>query len=76
MGGTGGSAPRVGGVMKPYVCPKCFEPSSEPDRRGNCPACGYSADGASLLLWASLALLLFILVVSVLLILFARGRMF
>ena len=44
--------------MKPYVCPKCFEPSGEPDRRGNCPACGHSTDGSSILLWLSLAVLL------------------
>ena len=44
--------------MKPYVCPRCFEPSSEPDKRGNCPACGHSTDGSSILLWLSLAVLL------------------
>jgi hypothetical protein len=58
MAGTGGRPPRVGEVMKPYVCPKCFEPSSEPDRRGNCPACGHSTDGSSILLWLSLAVVL------------------
>jgi hypothetical protein len=67
--------PRVGEVMKPYVCPKCFTQSPEPDKRGNCPACGHSTDGASLLLWPSVALLLFILLVSVLLILYTRGLM-
>lgn len=62
--------------MKPYVCPKCFEPSSEPDKRGNCPACGHSTDGSQVLLWSSLAIILLILFASVLLILFVRGRMF
>lgn len=62
--------------MKPYVCPKCFEPSSEPDKRGNCPACGHSTDGASLLLWLVLALFLLIMAVAGWTILFMRGRMF
>ncbi len=62
--------------MKPYVCPRCFEPSSEPDRRGNCPACGYSTVGAAALLWLVLALFLSTLAVSALLILYARGQMF
>jgi hypothetical protein len=62
--------------MKPYVCPKCFTQSPESDPRGHCPACGHSTDGASLLLWLMLGLFLFILIVSVLTILFIRGRMF
>lgn len=62
--------------MKPYVCPRCFEPSPEPDRHGRCPACGYSTDAASLRLWLVLGLFMFILAVSVWTILFIRGRMF
>ena len=76
IGGTGGRTPRGGEVMKPYVCPKCFDPSPEPDKHGNCPACGYSTVGAHILLGPSVALLLLILFVSVLLILYARGQMF
>lgn len=62
--------------MKPYVCPKCFEPSAEPDRSGACPACGHSTAGARLLLSLVLAFFLLLLIVSVLTILLMLGRSF
>ena len=76
MEGTGGRTPRVGEVMKPYVCPKCLKQSPEPDPRGNCPACGHSTDGSSILLWLSLAVLLATLALIVLGTLYTLGRGF
>jgi hypothetical protein len=61
--------------MKPYVCPRCFKPAPDTDARGACPACGYTSDGASVLLGCSLALLLLVLTLSLLLVLFIRSRM-
>jgi hypothetical protein len=62
--------------MKPYVCPKCFTQSPEPDPRGNCPACGHSTDGAGLLLRLSLAVLFVALLLIVLGTLYILGRTF
>ena len=62
--------------MKPYVCPRCFQPAPDRDARGACPACGYTNDGARVLLGCSLAILLLALTAAVLLVLFTLGRTF
>lgn len=62
--------------MKPYVCPKCFKPSPEPDKTGACPVCGHSNEGARLLLTFVLAFLILLLSVSALTIAYVYGLMF
>ncbi len=62
--------------MKPYVCPKCFKPSPEPDKSGACPVCGHSAEGSRLLLTFVLAFLILLLSVSALTIAYMYALMF
>lgn len=62
--------------MKPYVCPKCFEPSPGPDESGACPVCGHSTVAARLLITCLLAFFILLLSVSALVIAFMYGRMF
>jgi hypothetical protein len=63
-------------ALKPYVCPRCFKPSPEPDERGACPACGYTDDGSRIVLWCSLAILLPVLLLIILGTLWAMGYTF